>query len=693
MRRGELARVLSRAARFAPVWAFSGALGAGAVLWSALGGHGSARAPVPLDLAWPILAIGFAAGHLASIQIELFDQNHRVDLTDVVMLPAVVFLSPDHVVLAAALGTLVTWTWDRAPLLKAAFNVALHAFSASVAVHVYAAVVGRGSPVGSAGWLGGAAAVAACEVVTVVAIQIVIALASRQLATGDSRQLSSGNLTDVVIALAYVVAADSTLGLAAVHLLWGGLAGGVIFLAVAAVVGVEYAAHGRLRRRHTTLEHVYRFERALAGMVDTERVIGAVLREALVLFNAEVAQLVALDPTGTTTYSLRAGCVDPATAHDAHALADLAGRRSGALLAPLGSRDPETVLALFRSGVRDAIVFRLPAEVATSGEYLVVADRLGGELVTFDEGDLTLAETLATPTAMALRSSDLLAQLRAEVALKEHQASHDALTGLANRTLYSSEVDRALRERKPDSLVGLMLIDLDGFKSLNDTLGHGAGDVFLQALATVLADVVGERGTVGRLGGDEFAVVMPGVPSLEELMATASDVNRSVRAPVEVAGTTVDLRASIGVSVAPLHGEDRFTLLRQADLAMYRAKQQGGGVALHDDRYSGSIDRPSLIAALREAIATSSLSLNYQPKVDLATGEVVGVEALVRWTHPRYGTISPEVFIPVAETSGLIRPLTRWLLTATTGQYREWREIGLDVNVAINISPVQLDDP
>ncbi len=685
MRKGDLRRSVLRLAREAPVWAFVGALATGAVLFSALGDHGSGRMAVPLHLAWPILAAGFAAGHLASIQIELFDQNHRVDLTDVVMLPAVVFLSPTQVVLAAALGTFVTWSWDHAPVVKAAFNVALHAFAAAVAVFVFDAVLGHASPVGPAGWLGGFAAVAACEVATVACIQIVIGLASRQF--------SASNLPQVAIALAYVVAADATLGLAAVHLLWGGLAGGAIFLAVATVVGIEYATHGRLRRRHTTLEHVYRFERALAGMVETERVIAAVLGEALELFNAGVAQLVTFDASGTTCHTLRSGDARSATSHDAHALAVLAGRRGGALVAPRGSRDPDAVLALQRSGFRDAIALRLPADVATSIEFLVVADRLGGELVTFEEQDLTLAETLATPTAMALRSSDLLAQLRAEVSIKEHQASHDALTGLANRTLYSAEVDRALLERRPGSLVGLMLIDLDGFKSLNDTLGHGAGDVFLQALATVLADVVGERGTVGRLGGDEFAVVMPDVRDLDDVGAVAAEINRSVRAPVDIAGTTVDLRASIGVSVAPMHGEDRFTLLREADLAMYRAKQEGGGVAFHDDRYSGQIDRPSLIAALREAISTSSLVLNYQPKVDLVTGELAGVEALVRWTHPRYGAISPETFIPVAESSGLIRPLTRWILATALDQYRAWREVGLDVSVAINISPVQLNDP
>jgi len=675
----------ARVARAAPVWGFIVAIvGAMSLLaWFAERTDHAMAAPV--SMAWPLFAVGFAVGHIAQVRVELFNHSQRIDLTDVVLLPAVVFLPPGQAILAAALGTFITWAWDRSPAVKAVFNGALHALAAAIAVVVFDVLVGSSAAVDGRGWLAAIIAIVAAELATVACIQAVIALAARRFA--------AAKLGEIAVGFAYVVAADATLGLAAVHLLWGGLAGGVIFVAVATVVGIEYATHGRLRRRHTTLEHVYRFEQALAGIVETERVVEAVLSEALVLFNAEVAQLVTLDSSGTTCQTLRSGDATSATSHDAHALAVLAGRRGGALVASRGARDPDVALALQRSGFRDAIALRLPAEVATSIEFLVVADRLGGDLVTFGNEDLTLAETLATPTAMALRSSDLLAQLRAEVAIKEHQASHDALTGLANRTLYSAEVDRALLERRPGSLVGLMLIDLDGFKSLNDTLGHGAGDVFLQALATVLADVVGERGTVGRLGGDEFAVVMPDVRDLDDVGAVAAEINRSVRAPVEIAGTTVDLRASIGVSVAPMHGEDRFTLLREADLAMYRAKQEGGGVAVHDDRYSGQIDRPSLIAALREAINTSSLVLNYQPKVDLVTGELAGVEALVRWTHPRYGAISPETFIPVAESSGLIRPLTRWILATALDQYRAWREVGLDVNVAINISPVQLNDP
>jgi diguanylate cyclase (GGDEF)-like protein len=294
---------------------------------------------------------------------------------------------------------------------------------------------------------------------------------------------------------------------------------------------------------------------------------------------------------------------------------------------------------------------------------------------------------------MALRSSDLLNQLRAEVAIKEHQANHDALTGLANRTLYAESVDAALDNRRPNTSVGVMIIDLDGFKSLNDSFGHEAGDSMLLHLSECLSRLIGDRGLVARLGGDEFAVVVPNEREPEEIAALAQALDRAIGAPVTISGATVHVRASIGVAIAPMHGEDRKTLLRHADFAMYRAKQRGGGVARHNDNQNGRLDRPSMIAALREAIHTSSLTLNYQPKLRLATMEIVGVESLLRWTHPIYGAISPDQVIPVAESAGLIGPLTRWVLEAAISQCSAWHRDGLDLNVAVNLSPSQIDDP
>lgn len=667
-------------------WSFTALLAVMATILVVLARDDLHGLPTPLRLAWPVIAIGFALGHFASIRVEFRRHNQTIDLTDVVLLPAIVFAGATGVVLAAVVGTAIRAVWVRQSATKAAFNICLHATAVTAATLAFRTVLGDSKVLSGRGWLAAVTAMLVAEAVTHLSIQLIIALT-----TGRSPIEELDQLGMTVVSMVLV---DTILGLVAVNLLWASVAGGILFVVVALAIGVEYANHGRLRKRHTTLEQLYHFEQALGGMVESNLVIAAVLGKALTLFNAEIAQLVLPDVTGssaTVCHTLRAGTSVSVTTSGSHAIADLLPP-SGTLLASRTSRDPAILEALAVCGFRDAVALRLPSEVVSTAEVLVVADRLGGDDVTFEAADVTLAETLATPTAMALRSGDLLNQLRAEVALKEHQASHDALTGLANRTLFSSKVDRALAERPDDGLVGIMLIDLDGFKSLNDTLGHEAGDSFLQALAGALSGAIGPHGTVGRLGGDEFAVVMPEIRNLAELAEIAEELDVAVRAPVAVAGTVVALRASIGVTVAPLHGNDRFTLLREADLAMYRAKLHGGGVAFHDDDDDNHIDRPSLVAALREAIHNSDLTVRYQPKVFFGSAEVAGVEALVRWSHARYGTITPDQFIPVAESSGLIRPLTRWILETALAQCSAWQAAGIDLNIAVNLSPVQIND-
>ena len=669
--------------RTLPVLGFTAAVAGGAALCWVLVGSDIRSIHAPLQVPWPVLAAGFTLGHFAAIRIEIRKNAQKIDLTDVVLLPAMVFARPGLVVLAAALGTAVHSLLTRAPIVKSAFNVFLHALSAVIAIACFHAVLGTASVLSARGWVAGIVALLAAMVTTEVAIQVVIAL--------DARRLSISGL-DMGLTLLLMLVVDTALGFAAVNLLWTSLGGGILFVAVAAAVAVGYVSLGRLRVRHTTLEHLYHFEQMVAGMVESDTVIATVLSEALTLFNAEVAQLVLPGPDADECHTLRMGQSRPVMTQGPHPLADLLGPGTEMILAPRGVQDPAIAEALDESGFRDAIAVRLPAEVAGKLEVLVIANRLGGEHVTFSASDTTVAVTLATPTSMALRSSDLLEQLRAQVAIKEYQASHDVLTGLANRRLFCAELDRALAERSTDALVGVVLIDLDGFKSLNDTAGHEAGDSFLQTLAISFSGVVGDKGMVGRLGGDEFAVVIPDARGLLEIAAIAEELSVSVRDAVTVTETSVDLWASIGVTAGPLHGNDRFTLLRQADLAMYWAKQHGGGVALHDDYQDGQIDRPTLISALREALSSSSLRLHYQPKVDFATGVVTGVEALARWTHSRFGKMAPEQFIAVAESSGLIRPLTRWLFTTALAQCSSWRDDGIDLNVAVNLSPLQIND-
>ncbi len=671
--------------RAAWLWGLSGVLAVATWACWALALAHYRQLTAPIHLPWPVLIAVFALGHAAEVRFQYHRHYHSLDLTDASLLAAIVFLAPGYTLLSAALGTILWSLVDRRSALKVAMNPAVHALSAAIAILVYHAALGAASPLSAQGGAAAVAALLTSEVTGNAVVRTAIAI--------SGGPFSVTVLAVNGLALLPTAAVNSVVGLLSVHLLWTGLGNGLLFLAGAGITGVTYGAYGRIKTRYTTLDDLYQFERGLAGVVEPERVITTVLEKALALLNAEVAQLIQPGPVASICHTLHDDETRTTVASVRHPLAELVLHDETYVLVRRQTHDRRLRDALTILGLRDAIAYRLPSDAEDDVKVLVVADRRGGENVTFHRDDLELVEAIATPTAMALRSSSLLEQLRAEIATKEHQASHDALTGLANRRLFTAEVDRALEGRAEGSLVGLMIIDLDGFKSLNDSLGHEAGDIFLQHLGQGLKSVVEGRGIVGRLGGDEFAAVVTKAEDPAELVSIANNLSLAAQTPVEISDTSVSLGASIGVSVAPLHSDDRFTLMRQADLAMYRAKQQGGGVAVHDDATSGHIDRPSLVAAIREAIRATSLDLHYQPKIRFDTGEVAGVEALLRWTHPRYGAIDPEQFIPVAESSGLIRPLTRWVLDAVMSQCAEWRREGLELNVAVNLSPVQLDDP
>lgn len=667
--------------RAVAVWALTLSLAAGTCLFWYFTLRNRHEISAPIDLPWPLLAAGFAAGHFAGIRFEARGQSHNIDLSDIVLLPAIVFAPAGAVVLAAVVGTLVRSLWVRRPVTKSAFNISLHALAAAAAVDCFDYLLAGDRVLSVRGAMAALAAVVVAELVSSAGIQTVIALSTRRRHFIDWGQLALTRLVQVVLVAGF--------GLVAVYMLWLGWGGGILFAGLAVTVGLGYMHYGRLRSRHAHLDRLHRFERALTGLVETEAVVATVLRGAQDLFNAEVTQLVTRDRGTWTTYSLRADSRDIESDFGPHPLAEAVRERRAAVLVPKGTADPVLADALRMYGFRDAIAVSLPAGSAANW-ILVLADRRGASHLSFGPDDVALAETLTMPAAMALRSSDLLDQLHAEVALKHHQASHDGLTGLANRMLFSSEMDRALVERVANSVVGVLIIDLDGFKRINDRLGHEAGDGALEILAKRLVEVVGSAGTAGRLGGDEFAVVLPHLSSPEEIIELARRIDTDTRAPAMVAGAAIQLRASIGVAIAPFHGEDRFSLLRQADMAMYQAKQGGGGVCVQSDRRTDRIDRPSLITALREAITTRGLRLHYQPTVSFATGEVNGVEALSRWTHPLYGVIAPDEFIPVAEASGLIEPLTRWMLDTALGQLAKWRAAGFNLDLAVNVSPEQV---
>jgi diguanylate cyclase (GGDEF)-like protein len=281
-----------------------------------------------------------------------------------------------------------------------------------------------------------------------------------------------------------------------------------------------------------------------------------------------------------------------------------------------------------------------------------------------------------------------------QAAENQHQALHDGLTGLPNRTLLGDRTSQAIRQADRELVpVALLLIDLDRFKEVNDTLGHRYGDQLLMQVGERLRTGLREVDTVARLGGDEFAVLLPKIASAEGAIVVARKLQVALEEPFTLDDLTLDVEASIGLALYPDHGNDPDELLQRADIAMYAAKDTHAEFVLFDAKLDQhSPRRLALLGELRRAIEDGQLVLHYQPIVDTHTDKVLSVEALVRWQHPERGLLPPADFIPLAERTALITPLTHYVLKAALRQCRQWRQAGHELTVAVNVSARRLLD-
>ena len=277
----------------------------------------------------------------------------------------------------------------------------------------------------------------------------------------------------------------------------------------------------------------------------------------------------------------------------------------------------------------------------------------------------------------------------------EYRANHDDLTGLPNRSRLHENASTAIQLAEIQKhKTALLLLDLNRFKEVNDTLGHYAGDQLLQKLANRIRECLdNHQSQLYRLGGDEFAIIIPSVKTITDALVIGEEVNESLRKPIEVEGVTLELGGSIGVACYPDHGDNSDALLRCADVAMYRAKNNVSNTLVYDPCLDSHTPRRlSIMSELGKAIREDQLILYFQPRVDLNTNRCVGCEALVRWQHPTLGLIEPEEFIPLAEMSDLIRPLSMWVLRSALHHLRLWHQQGFELTVSVNVSTRNLLD-
>jgi diguanylate cyclase (GGDEF)-like protein/PAS domain S-box-containing protein len=304
----------------------------------------------------------------------------------------------------------------------------------------------------------------------------------------------------------------------------------------------------------------------------------------------------------------------------------------------------------------------------------------------------SLQDSQGRPIGLVGIGRDITDRRHAEETIRQ-LAYYDSLTSLPNRAMAHERLALDIRSaERRQSPVAFLLMDLNDFKAVNNTLGHHHGDLVLQQIGPRLRDILRQSDTVARLGGDEFGVVLPDT-DLEGALRVAKKAHHVLSIPFPVEGLSIAVEASIGIALFPAHGASAALIMQHADVAMYGAKHNGGGSAVYAaDRDHYSARRLALMGELRYAIEHQELTLYFQPKIHMQTRRAVGVEALVRWKHPHRGMIPPDEFIPLAERSGLIRPLTEWVLAAAMDQAGKWERQGFQLSVAVNLSARNLLD-
>jgi diguanylate cyclase (GGDEF)-like protein len=638
-------------------------------------------------LPWWSFAIAFAVTEALAFNLEVKGQAQAFTLNYVPLVVGLFYLSPLGLISAYLLGGAVTLVVrDRQRVFKLALNLGITAMEATVAIAVFRLLLGGSSIIQPRSWFA-----------AVVAVVVAGAVSSLAIAVAFSWYGSRPQIGLTLVVGAVTAFCNTSLALTAVLVIRQNVAASVLIGIPIAVMAIAYRSYTSLWKRYANLQLFYDFTRAIGGSQRAESVLEAILEQARELLNADVAELTLESPeVGGPVFALRAqGDMPFETSVPAQLLPSEWMRarvidEGKVVLVSRSTKEPEHQEHLEWLCVRDCIVAPLHGANGVVGT-LTVGDRLG-DTSTFDTQDARLLETLANHSSVALENGRLVDRLSREVSEREHQAMHDALTGLPNRTNLFERLEDALIERTNDESVAVLLMDLDRFKDINDALGHDTGDEVLRLVARRIRAALDEHATVARLGGDEYAVVLPHIRDVGAAVSVAHEIRSRLSAPLPVAGMALEVAGSIGIALAPQHGTDAATLMKRADISMYEAKQSTGVGVYEAESDDLSVRRLELAGALRRAIDDGELMVYYQPKARLSDGAIIGAEALVRWQHPEYGMLPPDDFISIAERTGLIGALTNFVLRRAISQCRSWHARGWDLSVAVNLSVVGLID-
>src|SRR3954452_18551992 len=654
---------------------------AAALHWLVVRHFTTLAAPVHPPL--PVLTAAFTFTEVFVVHLQFRRESHSFSLSELSLVIGLLFCRPEDIVMARLVVAAIALLLHRRQFgTKLLFTLAQLSLQATVAVTLFRLVLGTGLGVSPAGWLAAFTATIAADLVGTGCITLSMVQSEGSFSRAEFRQLISVQTVATV--------ANTCLALVAAAVLWQDVRAAWLLLVVATILLFGYRAYTSLSQRYASLELLYGFTRSVGRSLQTDVVVKAMLTQTRDLLRAEVAEITLLggeDAPALRTSISADGTLETAPVHlDADSSPELRIATSDSTLLVTRTTKADETRRLLGRDFKDAMVTPLHGDSGVVGA-LLVANRIGN-VSTFDAEDQKLFETIAAHASVSLENGRLIDRLRDEAAEKEYQSLHDSLTGLPNRAMFHRRVGRALEAARASGRpAAVMLMDLDRFKEVNDTLGHHIGDQLLKEISSVLTEVLEGKGIVARLGGDEFAVLLPQVLDRREAQHVAQCILASLERPIVLNDLNLEVGASIGLAMFPHHGDDSPTLLQRADVAMYSAKSRHSGYEVYAaERDEHNPRRLSLAGELRAAIENSELTVHYQPKVDLHTGRITGVEALVRWAHPRHGFLPSDEFVPIAEHTGLMRPLTVHVLEQALAQCRDWQDAGIHLNVAVNLS-------
>jgi diguanylate cyclase (GGDEF)-like protein len=654
--------------------------------------HGTPPLAHP-HLPWWAIAVGFLLAEACVVHLAFRRSAHSFSLADIPFVFALLFASGDGFLVGALLGSAVVYVCRRLAPIKLAFNLAQLAVVACVAVIIMHAIALPEQPLEPRTWIALYVATLTTGALTIACIAGAIAIAEGGMSLTTLRQMFAMD--------GLVTATNSSIAIAAALVVSTDARAVFVLLVPALSVLALYRAYVSERQRHEKLEFLYEANRALARSPEVAEAIEGVLARSLDAFRSELAEIVLIGADGTplrTTYGPGDERVTMAevSRDAAERIARLVegDRAAVSLLPPFdGALRPY----FEQRRIRHAMIAVLPGENRIVGT-IMLANRFGIER-GYTAEDVRLLETLANNVSVALqydRLEQAVVKLRTLQEQLRHQAYHDPLTDLPNRSLFMERIRTELAGGESSSVV--LFIDVDDFKVVNDSLGHGVGDALLVSIARRLRHSVRPQDIVARLGGDEFAVMLPSVkdpPS--EGRGVATRVLQAFETPFHAGSDLVSVHLSIGI--ADSHGGgDPDQLMRDADLAMYQAKAKGKSrfEFYEPSMAAAMLLRHDLKEELGKAIEREEIVVQYQPIVSLATGQIDAAEALVRWEHPVRGLVPPAEFIPLAEETGLIRALGHYVLTEACRQARRWDAADGDerrLRMHVNLSVAELRDP